>query len=411
MKFFSDKITTIQANILQLLVAEKLPLDVTHDIDTSGTVIMDCVRHVTKKELTSLIKSSNSKTCSLDPCPTELLKSKFDSHIDVLLNIFNKIFDEGNFPDIFKTAQVTPLLKSSSMDRHILKNYRPISNLPTIGKLLERIGIQRLNEHLEQANKIEIYQSAYKAGHSTETTLLKVFNDIAWEVDKGRIVLLGMIDLSAAFDTISHEKLFQLLEHEYKITGTALQWYKSYFQDRKQFCKLRHHKSNNYDLPTGCPQGSVVGPVAYNLYTAPLERVLQKHGVKYHKYADDLQVYLSCDKKNLDNCITQLEMCLSEVRNWMLRWGLKINESKTEYIMFRNRNIKIPQPSTICIGSTDITASPSVKNLRVIFDSSLNRSSHVSSIMKPVIFISVNLVGSAGIYQQMPASEQYMHWS
>lgn len=245
-----------------------------------------------------------------------------------MLEIFNKSFLEGIFPKSFKIAQVTPLLKSPSADKYVLKNYRPVSNLTSIGKLLERIGVMRLNEHLKQSNKIEVHQSAYKPRHSTETALLKVFNDIALELDTGRIVLLAMIDLSAAFDTICHAKLGRLLHEEYGITGTALSWYNSYFKDRYHFCKIGCFSSDQHQVSIGCPQGSVIGPVAYNLYTAPLERILVKHGVQYHKYADDLQVYYSCDPNQIDTGKALLETCLADVRSWMLRWGLKINDNK-----------------------------------------------------------------------------------
>jgi len=115
---------------------------------------MDQIRPVSYQELSSLVKSSNSKTSGLDSCPTDLLKRTFDSHSQTLLTLFNKSFVEGTFPTAFKVAQVTPLLKSPSMDAHMFKSYRPISNLPTIGKLLERIGIMRLNEHLEKLKSI-----------------------------------------------------------------------------------------------------------------------------------------------------------------------------------------------------------------------------------------------------------------
>ena len=384
--FFTDKITIIQSGIAKVLSEEKLPTNITPDIDTAVKSIMDKIRPVTPEELTKLIRSSNSKTSALDPCPTDVLKGTFETHKHLILQIFNKSFQEGIFPDAFKTAQLSPIIKSPSMDKHLFKNYRPVSNLPTLGKLLERIGVQRLNEHLLSSEKVEVHQSAYKPGHSTETALLKVFNDIALQLDRSNVMLLAMIDLSAAFDTICHTKLARLLEEEYGITGSALSWYKSYFSNRTHFCKIGSFRSANHELTIGCPQGSVMGPIAYNLYTAPLERILKRHGVKYHKYADDLQVYHNCEIDQIGQAKVVLESCIADVRSWMLRWGLKINDSKTEFIIFSNPSTRIPSTEPLQIANCGITASPHVKNLGSILDSNLSRSPHVSQVVKSCNF-------------------------
>ena len=384
--FFANKISTIQIDIKNLIITENLPTDVSSDIKVNNFQSMEHIRPITQEELSSLLKASNSKTNALDPCPTDLLKRTFSIHSDLVINIFNKSFAEGVFPSAFKLAQVTPLLKQSSLDKHIFKNYRPVSNLPSLGKLLERVGVTRLNEHLHQSGKIEIYQSAYKPGHSTETALLKVFNDIALHLDSGKMVLLAMIDLSAAFDTICHIKLARLLQYEYGISGTALSWYRSYFDNRHQLCKIGRYKSREHQLTVGCPQGSVMGPIAYNLYTAPLERILLKHAVQYHKYADDLQVYLSCDPENINQTKTILESCIAEVRSWMLRWGLRINDNKTEFIVFKNPTRSPQSVSALQIAGCQITPSEKVKNLGAVFDSCLSRSPHISKVVKSCNF-------------------------
>lgn len=168
MEFLTSKIINIQFDINTMLLTENLSTDIANDTDTTGILVMDRIHPVTYYELAKLIKSSNSKTNALDPCPTDLLKKTFDVHSYVLLKIFNQSFDEDKFPDTFKIVQVTQSLKSPTDDKHLLKNYRPISNLPTIGKLLERIGVIRLIEYIEKSNKLETYQSAYKPAHSTD---------------------------------------------------------------------------------------------------------------------------------------------------------------------------------------------------------------------------------------------------
>ena len=121
-----------------------------------------------------------------------------------ITNIVNYSLQEGSFPSCFKTAHVTPLLKKAGLDKNILKNYRPVSNLSYISKLIEKAVAKQINEHIAHEGISNENQSAYRAFHSTETALLKIQNDIATSMDKGAAVGLVLLDLSAAFDTIDH---------------------------------------------------------------------------------------------------------------------------------------------------------------------------------------------------------------
>ena len=214
--YFDDKISTIQLTIAQKMVDEEIPTDWTHAIDRNPPIIMHSLEPVSEPEIEKLLKSINSKTCDLDPCPTSLLKQSASGHVETLVAIFNASFRQGIFPQHFKSAQVKPLLKKSTLDKTHCKNFRPVSNLPTLGKVMERLAVNRLNNHIQESEKHEIFQSAYKPLHSTETALLRVFNDVATCLDSRRVMLLSMIDLYAAFDTICHDKLIRLLDVEYE---------------------------------------------------------------------------------------------------------------------------------------------------------------------------------------------------
>ena len=121
---------------------------------------------------------SNNKTCGLDTCPTILLKESLEAHLPTVLDIFNSSLKHGVFPDLFKQADVTPILKSG-LDSQQLSNYRPISNLPFLNKLLERVVADRLLDHIEHLNLGETFQSAYKLHHSTESALIRIQSDIS----------------------------------------------------------------------------------------------------------------------------------------------------------------------------------------------------------------------------------------
>ena len=136
-------------------------------------------------------------------------------------------------PDILKHALIKPLLKKLDLEL-IEKNYRPVSNLSFLSKLIEEAVIQQYSNHLAKNGINDLHQSAYKKFHSTETLLTKVKNDIQMKMDKGQVVMLVLLDLSAAFDTIDHDILINRLERRYGIKGTALKWFKSYLTNRTQ---------------------------------------------------------------------------------------------------------------------------------------------------------------------------------
>ena len=162
-----------------------------------------------------------------------------------------------------------PLLKKDNLDPNIFKNYGPVSNIPFISKVLEKVAVKRLADHLDINGLQEEYQSAYKLMHSTETALLRVKHDIASSLDRNNAVLFVMLDLSAAFDTIDQDQLLCLLHEEYGITGKALSWFRTYLDDRTQRVQIETSTSDHVPLKCGVPQGSVLGPIIFTLYTTP----------------------------------------------------------------------------------------------------------------------------------------------
>ena len=189
-------------------------------------------------------------------------------------------------PQISKTQLLYP---KSNLDPNVLKNYRPVSNLSFISKVLERIVYSQILAHLTQNKLTETFQSAYKEKHSTESALLRVFSDLAKGIDEGNISTLALLDLSAAFDTIDHSILLKRLEISFGIKKKALNWLLTYLSNRLQTVKTENIKSSAIPIKHGVPQGSVLGPLLFTLYISPLTEEIKAHNFSYHQYADDTQ--------------------------------------------------------------------------------------------------------------------------
>ena len=227
-------------------------------------------------EVRKLIKRAPNKQCASDPIPTWLLKKCIDSLSPALTVMINMSLQLGHFPEEWKNALVTPLLKKPGLDL-VFSNFRPVSNLPFVSKLVERASVDQLTQHIQENHPLPTHQSAYRPCHSTETALVKVQSDMLLNMDKQEVTLLVMLDLSAAFDTIDHDIMLETLELEAGINGTALCWFASYLNGRTQQILVSEAISDKFNLKSGVPQGSCLGPILFTIYAASLFKIIQKH--------------------------------------------------------------------------------------------------------------------------------------
>ena len=237
--YFTEKFRTIR-NYFPLPNPTACP-----DTSFAGNPLLT-FESVTDEFVLKIVNNASAKSCELDPIPITLLYENLDILLPTIMNIINTSLTTGIVPRDLKTAIVKPLLKKPSLDKNLLKNYRPISNLPFLSKLLEKVVFHKLLSHLQENNLSNPFQSAYRAGHSTETVLLRIVNDILSALDNDNISVLLLLDLSAAFDTLDHQILLSRLNSVFDIPSTALQWFHSYLSDRYQstqvsITRLRHH--------------------------------------------------------------------------------------------------------------------------------------------------------------------------
>uniref|UniRef100_A0A3B1J1G3 Reverse transcriptase domain-containing protein n=1 Tax=Astyanax mexicanus TaxID=7994 RepID=A0A3B1J1G3_ASTMX len=387
MDFFDSKIENIRDKIKQINITSSLSSGVA-DLEQNPVteVRLEVFNPLPQLELEKIISSSNSTTCTLDAVPTKLLKQVLPDIIKPLLMIVNSSLTLGHVPKAFKTAVIKPLIKKPNLDPSVLSNYRPISNLPFISKILEKAVAQQLCSYLQRNQIYEKFQSGFRPYHSTETALVKITNDLLTAADQGCASLLVLLDMSAAFDTIDHTILLERLENMVGVTGTALTWFKSYLTDRYQFVRINDMSSSYTKVRYGIPQGSILGPLLFTLYMLPLGKVIRKQDVDFHCYADDTQLFISAKPDDRVR-LKKIEDCVKDVKLWMSHNFLLLNSEITEVLLLGPKAAR-NKLSDLMLNLADFSVTPgsAAKNLGVIIDSDLAFDKHISMLLEQLFY-------------------------
>ena len=243
------------------------------------------------------------------------------------------------------SAYVFPLLKKLSLNKDSMKNYRSVSNLSFLYKVIQKVVVNQLNMHIT--------------------------------MDAGKVTALTFLDLSAAFDTIGHTILLRRLDDWFGVTGKALDWFKSYLTGICQRIHLRDCLSSKADLKFGIPPGFVLGPLLLTLYTTPLSSMIFEHATPHHLYADDSQLNVSFASGDFAAALNGLQSYLASVQSWMSTNKLKLNPDKTEFLPIGNeREWSFP----IELIGVKTNPAKSARNLGVIFYKNFTFRSHISAV-------------------------------
>ena len=381
-RYFDEKIVNIRAN----LDAMNAP-----SVDSSASptaypkTFLSVFEPVSPAEICEIVDKCPAKSSFADPIPTKALKRIIHVLAKPFASLVNLSLSSGVFPDSMKLASITPLLKKASLNPEELTNFRPVSGLSFLSKLLERVVLRRLTSHMLSLDLMVPVQSAYRAYHSTETALLRVMNDLLLAVDEWDGAALVLLDLSAAFDTVDHSVLLSCLECRFGLKGVVLDWFRSYLSNRRQSVRISGVSSAPSPLLFGVPQGSVLGPVLFTMYLSPLDDIVSLFEVLRHYFADDTQLYkrfrILADGSAQRAAFSCLSDCAKSTNAWMIRNKLQLNAGKTDVLIAssaRSRKLK-PVSSPLDICGEPITPSPFVKNLGVIVDSHLNMERQVNT--------------------------------
>uniref|UniRef100_A0A672KWI2 Reverse transcriptase domain-containing protein n=1 Tax=Sinocyclocheilus grahami TaxID=75366 RepID=A0A672KWI2_SINGR len=354
---------------------------------------MSAFEEIDSKILEEIVQHLKSSTCYLDTLPTYFFKRVLNCLEADLLEVVNASLLSGTFPNSLKTAVVKPLLKKRNLDNTILSNYRPISNLPFIGKIIEKVVFNQLNKYLNSNGYLDNFQSGFRPHHSTETALIKIINDIRLNSESGKISVLVLLDLSAAFDTVDHNILLERLENLVGLSGMVIKWFRSYLEGRGYYVSIGEHKSKWTSMTCGVPQGSILAPLLFSLYMLPLSQIMRKNQIAYHSYADDTQIYLALSPNDYSP-IDSLCQCIDEINSWMCENFLQLNKEKTEVIAFGNKDevLKV----NAYLDSRGLTTKNQVRNLGVILETDLSFSSHVKAVTKSAYYHLKNIARIRG---------------
>ena len=325
-------------------------------------------------EVTDIIMNLNSnKSHGPNGIPTKILQLMVHELSPVIANLFNLSFLQGKFPSLLKVAKVIPLHKKSS--KLLCSNYRPISILSNLDKILEKIIHKRLYKFLETNNIIYSLQFGFRKNYSTTLALLNLTENIKQELDRGKFGCGIFIDFQKAFDTVDHNILLQKLSY-YGVRGKSNEWFKSYLCDRKQFVSINGFQSDLSEIKCGVPQGSVLGPLLFLIYINDLHLAIKS--CKIHHFADDtnlLHFNDSIKKLNKD-----INYDLKQLVHWLNANKISLNVGKTELVLFKPKKKKIDYDLKLKLNGKKLVQTSSVKYLGIKIDSNLNWKEQQNSI-------------------------------
>jgi len=256
-----------------------------------------------------------------------------------------------------------------------------VSNLTFLSKVIERAAASQLNTYLSANGLMPRLQSAYRKEHSTETAMLRIWSDVLTSADVRKVTLLGLLDLSVAFNCVGHDILLHGLEVAFGLTNTVLEWIRSFLTDCTQQVSYCGRLSPIQCVLFGVLQGSMLGPLLYVLYTAELELIVARHGLRLHMYADDCQVYLNTSVEDVPLAVNKFAAFVADINAWLSACRLRLNAAKTQLLWLGSSQLvdRVDCHDVLVLG-TRVAISDAARDLGVVIDRELSLVAHVTAV-------------------------------
>ena len=346
-------------------------------LKTNCTLIF---KEITVDNTRRIIDSLKPKTSTgVDSVSNKLLKFVKNAISEPLTIIINQMLRVGIFPDLLKISKVVPVYKKD--DNTNLSNYRPISLLPSMSKIFEKVILEQLFTYLEDNNLIHRHQYGFRKHHSTEYAALHIVDYLYYKLDLKKIPINLYLDLSKAFDSLSHEILLRKLLH-YGICGAAINLMASYLKNRKQFVQFDGYKSDMKTICNGVPQGSILGPLLFLVYINDFPNASKVFN--FLMYADDTTLYCCLEDIKSDNKEQILNNELECVYEWLNANKLSLNVRKTKYMIFQKYKNNGIGELNLRISNDNIEHVNEFNFLGLHLNSKLNWDTHINIIEKRI---------------------------
>lgn len=366
-------------------LAEKLPQNVkinTNDNRLPNTMVLTLVEEHEVADAIGDLK--DKKSTGIDGLQTEILKSLSGHIVQPLKYIINKCFEKGIWPEAFKRSVVVPIYKKG--DPTVVTNYRPISLITNLSKVFERILQRNLTSFIQKYDLISARQYGFKPKTSTEDALLALTEKINSALERGRPCLCLFIDLAKAFDTVSHDMLLGAL-YDMGIRGNCFHILKSYLRNRTQVVKLNNILSKSEEVDYGVPQGTILGPILFNIYINNLFSINTTGEI--FGYADDTAVFYEADTWQELKLLVENDM--KQIKDWFDHKLLTINLQKTHFIPFSCNKANLPLFKKIVVKTQgkvfNIESVQEIKYLGIYLDTCLKWNTHINYVIKKLRFI------------------------
>lgn len=337
-------------------------------------------RCVSELEVIQSLSKIKSGTPGIDGISLKLIKLLLPVIFPFIFHIFNFVLTSSEYPSMWKTALVIPIPKKSKVSS--LKDIRPISIYPIFSKVFEHLIKPQIDQFLDKHNLLSPLQSGFRPDYGVIPTLVDVSNDAKWTLDGNEVMLSVQLDYTRAFEMVIYLCLIQKLQLFFRFSKLACKFVSSFLHGRSQIVKYKNRFSKSHVILRGLPQGSVLSPLFYSIFSNDLTSVIKNSSAR--AYADDTQIKISGPKNSVNQLILKLNEDLTAVNTWSIQNGLILNPAKSQAIYFsRNPIPNLPQPA---IGDTSIEYFDVLMNLGVKFDRALTMEAHINMICSRIYF-------------------------